>query len=166
MPLPSQAAGETGQGELRHPILKLMTTRQRSEEEIYGAEKINLSVEVAHTALTLPLKWWEQSQSIIMLKSLPGEVPQAVTRDPMKHQSDGAAPSLRMLMTISFQVTRFSACISSSLHHIIKFPQSETRMPHSCCPRYLQGTKPGNIREGKRKQTVQEMESGKHTSVL
>ena len=41
MLLPSEAAGETWQGELRHPIWKLMTTKHRSEEETYSAEKIN-----------------------------------------------------------------------------------------------------------------------------
>ena len=77
----------------------------------------------------------------------------------MRHQSDGAAPPLRTLTTISFQVTWFSAYISSSLHHIISFPKSETLLSTL----FTRHQARQHAREGKRKQTVQEMESGKHT---
>lgn len=137
-----------------------MTSRHRSEEEVYGAGKINLSVEVAHATLTLPLKWWEQFQSTIMLNSQsswrsstsshkrPHETPEQQSSPSTQDAHDHLLPSdLVFCIYLIFSPSHY------------KFPQSETLLSTL----FTRHQARQHAREGKRKQTVQEMESGKHT---
>lgn len=127
-----------------------------------------ISVEAAHTALTLPLKQWEQFRSTIMLKSRPSwtsstsgpkrphETPAQLGSSPTQGAQDHLIPSDSV----------FCMCLIFSRSHYQGSPVWNMYAALLLSTLFTRHQARQQAREGKRKQTVREMESGKHTSVL